>query len=1037
MSTVKVSFYLGRKNSLHAQLRRVFIAFFFSFIIVYLVSVFLLLLMIFMPGLEEFWGQKVQNIPNIPKDAYTLPLRIENVTLISVLLSAGIFIPGFKKVMARLDSFLFPLYDDRRLTPISCRTGIFKWYLPPNGPIKEAWDTLNTWLRRDQWDGRWALSWIWTAPRISKPFDWTIVCGPNGIGKTQLALEIARVLGQRHVLGNCDCASSWKVRLTQTAKHISYAIHRWLPFVRTIGDPWDTGRLLVNECFTTHGHIEEIGRWRPRKPTLLILDDPPVGASRDVIAALEDNKRYYWYPVRLVIVDQFITPDVPVEFAYDRWHHQGTVDPFDPVLLKPPPVDAEQFRKMLAGGFWQQTQREIRRADLPNLRQSSALKQLIDAVEGSPMLLALAVLWLAEDSNRTVYQLTQIESLEEEEKTLFPIETARVRSGVVEFRLIRERTQHLYGHWLEKDHGGDALRKTVAAAAIGDGISLDFAQRAYGLKIETGDLMKIFIKAPLGTVPPPEPWPIAQGFVLRVFRDIFQDETDKTLPFIGRVFDHKAEGMLKRMSRPGPVPSLIADALHEIQFPDNVTQQLACFQAMARFVLWRDPSRLDVALRFARSLKETELHKALEMLHKLSLSHEVSNVPDAVTHLALFAVLEARRLNAERPGGNDFLTSRSAMFKLIAPIHSLPVRGECYRELVESAIHEWIRSYISHLIASEQIESVLDLLLDISSVFLTLKVRAELQRLWPIHANVATVRISGIAQMVAVLCRFFAATLAINCEEVEATSEELSSLALHIGLSQPVSARVNARCGELLAYARSQMPEQRARTEEAAHQVDAIAAPLINDEQMQSLRVGAWSHVASARSQIPEQRARTEEAAHQVEAISAPFPNDEAIQLQRVAAWSHVASARSQIPEQRARTEEAAHQVEAISAPFPNDEAIQLQRAAAWSHVAYARSQMPEQRARTEEAAHQVEAIAAPLINDEKMQVLRAAAWSCVASARSQMPEQRARTEEAAHQVDAISALFPNDEAIQIRRVEAWSHVASARSQMTEHDNQS
>jgi hypothetical protein len=72
---------------------------------------------------------------------------------------------------------------------------------------------------------------------------------------------------------------------------------------------------------------------------------------------------------------------------------------------------------------------------------------------------------------------------------------------------------------------------------------------------------------------------------------------------------------------------------------------------------------------------------------------------------------------------------------------------------------------------------------------------------------------------------------------------------------------------------------------------------LINDEKMQVLRAAAWSCVASARSQMPEQRARTEEAAHQVDAISALFPNDEAIQLRRVEAWSHVASARSQMTE--------------------------------------------------------------------------------------------------------------------------------------------
>jgi hypothetical protein len=82
---------------------------------------------------------------------------------------------------------------------------------------------------------------------------------------------------------------------------------------RAESDPWDVGLIGKYGERDDLERIASLKTWQPRRPTLLILDDPPMGTSKEAIQALKDHQSQFWYPVRLLIVDQFVPADLPID----------------------------------------------------------------------------------------------------------------------------------------------------------------------------------------------------------------------------------------------------------------------------------------------------------------------------------------------------------------------------------------------------------------------------------------------------------------------------------------------------------------------------------------------------------------------------------------------------------------------------------------------------------------------------------------------------------------------------------------------------
>jgi hypothetical protein len=110
-------------------------------------------------------------------------------------------------------------------------------------------------------------------------------------------------------------------------------------------------------------------------------------------------------------------------------------------VLREQTFDESGLRQALADGFWAWGRgvASLRTSkDLRALYATKNIKALVDAVEGSPMLLALAVLWLEKDANRSVASLLNAADLTDAEERDIFAEERRNLMLLVAHRLTRD-----------------------------------------------------------------------------------------------------------------------------------------------------------------------------------------------------------------------------------------------------------------------------------------------------------------------------------------------------------------------------------------------------------------------------------------------------------------------------------------------------------------------------------------------------------------------------------------------------------------------
>jgi len=144
-------------------------------------------------------------------------------------------------------------------------------------------------------------------------------------------------------------------------------------------DPWDAGWVVAaseqggllrrqNSRFDD-GLLARLKAWRPRRPTVLVLDDPRLGDASRVINALLDGERRYRHPVRLIVVSQTLPQDLGLKSQLDGWsagprEFIGSVLALDAAA----PLSAGEVRRMfgalrLSGHVsrWKPTDDNVRR----------------------------------------------------------------------------------------------------------------------------------------------------------------------------------------------------------------------------------------------------------------------------------------------------------------------------------------------------------------------------------------------------------------------------------------------------------------------------------------------------------------------------------------------------------------------------------------------------------------------------------------------------------------------------------------------------
>jgi hypothetical protein len=273
--------------------------------------------------------------PDIAADFLSGAWRKEVSNFIQVVFAAPVFFALWKvsQVIARWDyhhfgdTFNSDMFDPIRIPGPAAGTSHednkpLRW-LPPN--LEDVSDPrASQWKEFQEWIGN-------SLTEQPKPFEWALVVGRPGAGKSRTTDEFSRrVLARRELLGD-HRETNPDSSLFERAK-VAAGIHRlrlgawWRRGIRcpAIGDPWDVGRPAHRRqggapLPFSHTYIDRLSAWRPRAPTLVILEDPCANEASKLIEILQQQMEHYVFPVRLLIVNQTIPADLSVDFNEGTW----------------------------------------------------------------------------------------------------------------------------------------------------------------------------------------------------------------------------------------------------------------------------------------------------------------------------------------------------------------------------------------------------------------------------------------------------------------------------------------------------------------------------------------------------------------------------------------------------------------------------------------------------------------------------------------------------------------------------------------------
>jgi hypothetical protein len=294
-----------------------------------------------------------------------------------------------------VDSFLAS-FNDEVLTRIARdpnavdKNGSPRVWLPwvdveGNDARRRAWESLDSWARSETGTGGSILPGAAKFKRLSV----AALVGRAGSGKSRMAGQFARHLARRDKLGGDRrvVAPLWRlgVQLRATVWFLK----------RRPDDPWDCGVLRHRSPETRADYSKRLLEWRPRRPTLLILDDPVSGEETKIRDGLaRDTKNAFAHPVRLLVVGQTISTDSGYSYSPgnsmrdNRWL-------YDQEDAKPPPIQLPEPAWFEPAEARWAASHSGALAGQPNAIMKSMRDDLWPVTKGNPLLVELAVDWLA------------------------------------------------------------------------------------------------------------------------------------------------------------------------------------------------------------------------------------------------------------------------------------------------------------------------------------------------------------------------------------------------------------------------------------------------------------------------------------------------------------------------------------------------------------------------------------------------------------------------------------------------------------------
>ncbi|MGI3902428.1 MAG: hypothetical protein ACRYGP_31255 [Janthinobacterium lividum] len=404
------------------------------------------------------------------------------------------------------------------------------WMPGETGPRRTAWEMLEKWCF-----GR-ASSWSMSSGR--SPISAGILVGRSGSGKSRMAHRWARTLARRDRLGG---QNTWRDLVWSVGTYC----RRVLPILKARrDDPWDSA--LLDRREGDNGFDESCARlkgWRPRRPTLLVLDDPLPGWSRMARTALEEANVNipFAHVVCLLIVNQTVPADTGFEYdsATRRWVHEGNV-------LTPQPIQLPE-----AAWFTPEetTQAAFRSGHVLNRSpalERSVRENLFEVTKGNPLLVVLAIEWIRD--GRLIAEMTADE-------------------------LTRNRAKRIVASVKHRGFTADVQLAALALSTLAGGAPRDkihsAAERMFGeppYLPSTSDIQACFPTEPFGVggaarVPAVRPDLVADAFVDCVLDLI---GIDRARAMVEEAFRLNPGAMLRSMRRIHSRSSPMTEALASV-----------------------------------------------------------------------------------------------------------------------------------------------------------------------------------------------------------------------------------------------------------------------------------------------------------------------------------------------------------------------------------------------------------------------------------------------------------------------------------------
>jgi hypothetical protein len=843
------------------------------------------------------------------------------------------------------------------------------------------------------------------------PFRYTVIFGANGYGKSRFAVEFARALAHRRVFGDSARLAAKRGRLS----------HIWLWFkfqglhpsvfgqVRA-SDPWDAGWLAPEQHradpaldWTERAEagasswIKDLRNWRPRRPTILLMDDPK--SAIDFALVLDALSRAtgedFSHPVRLM----FVSPDQPaslgISIGNDGEWRSAKLAPFSaPVIF--------DDRALMSVA-------EIRRAGagVPEIDNAEALERFWLVTGGMPLFVELGFDYLRRGRK-----------------------LAEMSRDV----LTDERAERLY-QALSRAGSSSNGRAALAVACVAAGAYVPTLKK-FGFAISDDEIAGLKLALPTydwadNYIPPIRPEAIALALARRVVDDRDCSESGAA-SIVHAAWKVGAFAMLRAAQRLGG--RRVGGQLTNLgrllaRPPDALSLGLeAADLAMAYALNGASISRIDWAAGdyaigvgleptahelVARLSGDEAFNFADGFLRKLFLNGEGRVLRPAVANRLAAAALR-RALSSDWPQSAELLETFLTLWSFLP-------RTWDFRPGFKDAMSA-------------------DLGATIGDAFIRIS-KGEDSYFAKAYALARGARFAWKCARKAHDCAIALDDLARHPRNADAGSmnRKYAALIYRFGTylaEQQVFAlptrtsndetveRERAFAWRHVVWAYAQTPDAE-ECERAADRVDTIARPFMGKEEFEKERAEAWRHVGWAYAQAADTE-ECERAADRVDTIARPFIGKEEFEKERAEAWRQVAWAYAHAPDAE-KCKRAADHVDMIAQPFMGKEEFEKERAGAWRDVAWVYTQAPDAE-ECERAADRVDTIAEPFMGKEEFEKERAEAWRDVAWAYAHAPDAE-ECKRAADRVDTIARPFIGKEEFEKERADAWRQVGWAYAQ--------